>query len=620
MGGATPQAPQPTPQPIQPNPVSGIDEAPKDPSILAFVKALGQAESGGNYNAVGDNGNSHGAFQMSQGFIGKWAPTILGNTYAPGQPLSMEQQNKLAYNAVKIMKTKGDPAYQADGPLTGAQIASAWNAGDPNAYLDPEFGKNNQYGSTNNYVNKVNEFYQKNLGQSDIPQLKSSQPTTPTAQTDQGQPWWQKGLEFLFAPALVSTALGVQNAGNLKPLAGPAITAGATAIGFGPEAASLAGAFGGDAIGGSGSTPAAGSSESSGGINSIGSSVLANELNKSGQASGHLYDKYIQMLGGTIQGRQEQNDPVSQDALKTASLFGLAPEIDENGSMNMKPSIDKADKTISDLSQKTQNWLLAEGGSAPIEFAKNEAKQQLRKTTPSTDWEEGDKAIDEFANSYKSNFGRGSDNLKLSDFQRMKSELGHGKKWGVLESTAKKRAAKALSFGARRTIEEHTQHKELYNRTMKIERDLINFKGIAKHRLNGRRAAKNEGVLKQLLHSGGRYAALYIGDKIGGPMGAILGSMMGDYITKSIDKRYGKTIFETPAMRTAIHELKDHAPLAYQRLLEELRKAGISYPSSAKRKPHPERRISRDQSHKAKQDHRQSKESHKESSQSKSRK
>ena len=133
----------------------------------------------------------------------------------------------------------------------------------------------------------------------------------------------------------------------------------------------------------------------------------------------------------------------------------------------------------------------------------------------------------------------------------------------------------ALGFGARATILQNTQHKDFYQTAMKEEQRIINSRKVMKL-LNGKRSPEHYSVAKSLLHSGARYVSMYIGDKIGGPMGAVLGDMVGRHITRAVDRRHGKTIFETPAVRQAIESIRKEHPEYYTTLIQELEKHGVN--------------------------------------------
>ncbi len=545
-----------------------------NPAFLNLAKAIGQTESGGNYNASGDNGNSQGAYQMGQGFIEKWAPAS-GVQYQPGQSLDPESQNKIAYNAVKTMATSGDPNYQHLGPLSAAQIASDWNAGDPNAYLDPNYGKNNAYGSTQNYVSQVEKNYGQLSGSQTSQSPQITQPSKSPSMMD-----WLTGAGAAGVGWLMGAGGGLLKQG--LPIAG-AVAGGAIEPAGGEIAGGLIGEGLASLIPG-GSAPQTNGPDS-GGSNTpqepnIEQEIAALEAGGQGASiqSRELTQGLQAMLSSTMTGRQMLQDPQTQAGIQAAGIYGLAPHADASGNVNALPAMQKADQVISTLHQGAMDALGAEGAVAPTTEWEERAKKNVRITMPSTDWKEADGHIDDVVNQYQSNFGAKDGSMDLAHLQLAKQELGHGKKWGVLDSTAKKNAYKAASTAARQTIEKHTQHKELYNRVMKEEQKLINAKHILK-KLNGKKSPKNNGLMKSLRHTGAALASAFIGDKIGGPIGAVVGSMVGDHLASRIDQKYGKTILQTPAFKKMMQHLDERSPASYQVLTAHLKKAGISYPA-----------------------------------------
>ena len=219
-----------------------------DPSVLALTKAIGQAESGGNYTAgdnTGDGASSQGAYQMTPGFIEKWAPSA-GIPYTPGQTLDMAQQNELAYKTIQTLGTTGDPADPSLGKLSPAQIASYWNTNDPNAYLDPNYGKNNTYGSTANYVNAVEKDYTSDTASNSlVPSANAASSATGNTSSGSGPSWTDVLLGGV-------GALGTWLAGQAaKPIQDAATDAavgaavGSVLPGEGTVAGGVAGAIGG---------------------------------------------------------------------------------------------------------------------------------------------------------------------------------------------------------------------------------------------------------------------------------------------------------------------------------------------------------------------------------------
>lgn len=130
-----------------------------DPSIVALTKAIGHQESGGDYNKVGDNGHSAGAYQwnnptpLKQGEIPKNFSAFASEVGADPNDFSPTNQDKVAYMTVKKWGEQG---------LSPAQIASKWNSGRPDAYQTQQAGYNAEQGvnyDVKSYVNNVAKYY-----------------------------------------------------------------------------------------------------------------------------------------------------------------------------------------------------------------------------------------------------------------------------------------------------------------------------------------------------------------------------------------------------------------------------------------------------------------------------
>lgn len=130
---------------------------PNDPDVIALTKAIFQHESGGDYNAVGDAGTSHGAGQWQPATWKGEAKDILGDENAP-----MSKDNQRAVAQASIAKDKA-------AGLNPAQIAAKWNSGSPD-------GWENKIGTTTingqqikynvpQYVKSVTDLYQQYKGQ-----------------------------------------------------------------------------------------------------------------------------------------------------------------------------------------------------------------------------------------------------------------------------------------------------------------------------------------------------------------------------------------------------------------------------------------------------------------------
>ncbi len=162
-----------------------------DKDIINLAKAIRQQESGGDFNAVGDNGTSRGAYQFQDATWKAWAGKHLGNQNAE---LTKENQNKVAYYQIKEWKEKG---------YNPAQIAAAWNAGEGRLKNDQWKtwkgtttikGKPIAY-DTPAYVAKVGNYYQQFKQESSVQEIG----TTP-AQTQ---------LNLAKEPAVVGKAQSI---------------------------------------------------------------------------------------------------------------------------------------------------------------------------------------------------------------------------------------------------------------------------------------------------------------------------------------------------------------------------------------------------------------------------
>lgn len=159
--------------------MSDIFSQPVDKDALRLTHAIALSESGKNgvpnYNAVGDAGTSHGAYQWQPGNF-EASATAAGLNPADKSPTN---QDKVAYYQVMQDKNAG---------LDPGQIASKWNSGSPNNWQNHSGSKviNGQTISydTPAYVNRVKQNYQQLLGgESDSPTTQT-QTQTPTPQPE----------------------------------------------------------------------------------------------------------------------------------------------------------------------------------------------------------------------------------------------------------------------------------------------------------------------------------------------------------------------------------------------------------------------------------------------------
>lgn len=161
------QQPQGQSQGLPQKIIRAKDGTPLDAGVVNLARAIRQQESGGNYNAVGDNGTSHGAYQWNKDHFAEGAKQfgLNPNDFSP------ENQDKVAYKQIEAYKNAG---YSPD------QIASTWNSGskDPMGKKGTAVinGKPVNY-DTPVYVAKVmsnfNQFKQQTPGE-DTQQLNST--------------------------------------------------------------------------------------------------------------------------------------------------------------------------------------------------------------------------------------------------------------------------------------------------------------------------------------------------------------------------------------------------------------------------------------------------------------
>lgn len=187
-----------------------------DPTAVTLAKAIRQVESNGNYNAVGDNGQSHGAYQFNKNNFAGWAKE---NNLDPTD-FSAENQDKVAYARMEKMLKQGIPP---------SQVAAIWNGAK---YV------NGQYQAINpGYVEKVKNAYTNqsqttgtNLAPG-VPSLQISK-SNPSQQNSQPQ---EQGLGQQLSGRMNDASQSLNDAlsGKINPLSGVLQVGGAIAGGVG---------------------------------------------------------------------------------------------------------------------------------------------------------------------------------------------------------------------------------------------------------------------------------------------------------------------------------------------------------------------------------------------------
>lgn len=122
-----------------------------DERAVNVARAIRRKESNGNYNAVGDAGTSHGAYQWQPGTWKAHAAEagVDANDFSP------KNQDIVAY---RVIKNRIDKGYGIP------EIAAEWNSGDKNKWQNHAGttvinGQTIQY-DTPKYAHEVNDYYQ----------------------------------------------------------------------------------------------------------------------------------------------------------------------------------------------------------------------------------------------------------------------------------------------------------------------------------------------------------------------------------------------------------------------------------------------------------------------------
>jgi hypothetical protein len=586
-----PQVAQPAAQPQTPPSITQNFS----PSTVALTKALGMAESGGKYgasDATGDNADSEGAYQMTPNFLQEWAPKA-GVQYTAGMKLTPQQQDEIAGNAVQTMSTSGDPSYPELGKLSPAQIASAWNTGNPDAWQDPEYGKNNTYGSTENYVNKVAQYYNQEAAKNPQNQVNNATAGTPgggqtadISQNQSSQPGWLTALEGLglggagallgMAKApLEDAATGAVTgglAGSILPGAGTLAGAGSGALAGLTEGVvqDVTGAMGG---GNSQQTPTdTGSSQQQPQENT------PNPIAQSSQASSLVQDAINETMQGTQSNRSFANSSDGKEAIQTASQFGLI-QPDENGNLTFDDT--KAKSLDAEIGNALDEQIKAEGGSASPVSAINYAATAIGndKLQTATDRKKAAQYIQRFVSDDTGGVGMNGQ-VPLSSLREAQkahyAAAANGYKGQ--RTNPEIMAHKALGQAYGRMIRDALPDKTLYDKTKRIQRNLINARTVGK-RLNGKRAPTHvHPIWQNIVKRAALAAEAYIGDAIGGPIGGAISSVAGDWLNGKLDRHFSQNIFQTKSMKAALDTLRDTRPKEYDRIITALRKKGIKTP------------------------------------------
>jgi hypothetical protein len=190
---------------------TATDGTQLNPTAVALAKAIRTVESNGNYKAVGDAGQSHGAYQFNKNNFGSWAKQY---GLDPAD-MSAMNQDKVAYHRINDMLKQGNAP---------SEVAARWNGA---TYSN---GKYSAIAPA--YVEKVKNAYQQHSQLAPgVPslQISKSDPNQPQAQSqDQGL-----GQQLSGRGNDISTAINDTMSGKINPISGLIQGAGAIAGGAG---------------------------------------------------------------------------------------------------------------------------------------------------------------------------------------------------------------------------------------------------------------------------------------------------------------------------------------------------------------------------------------------------
>lgn len=161
-----------------------------DQDVINLAKAIRQTETG-NKPIRGKSGELASRYQFLPSTWKSWAGEVLGN---PNAPITLENENKVAYTKIKKWKDQG---------YNPAQIASIWNSGGPKWEGKKGVNKQGVAYDVPLYVNKVYSAYRNIKGQPQQVENKAE----PTIQ-DQRYNRTSQGLPVSVNPERTEPTLG----------------------------------------------------------------------------------------------------------------------------------------------------------------------------------------------------------------------------------------------------------------------------------------------------------------------------------------------------------------------------------------------------------------------------
>ena len=208
-----------------------------DPKVVKVMKTIRKLESGGDFNAIGDNGSSMGAYQWNNGKNPiaqgdtpiNWkiaAKSILKDENAPMTPAN---QNKVAYYQIKAYKDAGRTPAEIDALWNGAHKDTSTGLYVHNSSERAKsFEQALSEGQTQTEGYNPKPFSNPQPGQVDFSGLSTSPTTETTKPEDSGI-----GQQLLDRTNQAGTAIKEGLSGKINPFSSTLQTVGAVAGGIG---------------------------------------------------------------------------------------------------------------------------------------------------------------------------------------------------------------------------------------------------------------------------------------------------------------------------------------------------------------------------------------------------
>lgn len=313
------------------------------------------------------------------------------------------------------------------------------------------------------------------------------------------------------------------------------------------------------------------------------------EVQKSLENSKGLFNAQREVLQAAPAGQTLFTNPAIQEGMQANATYGFLPQVNpSSGKLDSTVAMQKADDAVGDMAQSTSHVLDTEGKRAPIkdvETAANDYIDQYSNTPEEADAAKA--AVARNISSYQNKYGKSSGgNMGLGAMERSKIGEYKAGKFDARTPSHESLAHRAMGVGFRNTVAKHTDHKELYKRALKVEADILKGKKVLKY-LHGKKAPEKSSFLGNLGRHYGKYVGTYIGEKIGGPFGAVVGTMVGDSLVRSVDKRLGKSFFESKTGKKMVELAATKSATQRRAFVKAFKDAGVKVPQKLLSAPKP---------------------------------